>query len=85
MGPNLAVRLLDLSEGGVRVIVTSPLQPQQEVEVSLLPPAGLREVVRRGVVVWAVPTESGEFCVGIRFEKRLEYSIVCDLSVIATA
>jgi hypothetical protein len=61
------------------------LQPEQEVEVSLLPPAGLREIVRKGAVVWCIPTESGEFCIGIKFEKRLEYALVCDLSVIASA
>jgi c-di-GMP-binding flagellar brake protein YcgR len=85
LGPNLALRLLDISEGGVRLIVASPLEPQQEVEISLLPPAALREVVRKGAVVWSIPTESGEFCIGIKFEKRLDYAVVCDLSVFASA
>src|SRR5258708_7658123 len=70
MGPNLALRLLDIPETGARLVVKAEISPRQEVEVVISPPGGGREIVRKGAVVWAVPTAEGEFCVGVRFDKR---------------
>ena len=51
LGPNLGVRLLDVSEGGVRLLVKTELVKGDGVEVVLVPPAGGKDVVRRGEVV----------------------------------
>src|SRR5262245_28155731 len=73
-GPNLGVPLLDVSEAGVRMIAKTELKLGQEVEVGMLPPGGTREVARKGRVAWMVPTADGQICVGVQFEKRLEYA-----------
>ena len=80
LGPDLSQGLLDLSEGGVRLLLSSALAPGQEVEVSLSGPGVLRDVKRLGRVAWCVPAASGGHCVGIRFDKRLEHAALRDLS-----
>lgn len=80
LGPNYAAALLDVSENGMRLVVNTELQPRQEVQVSLLGPACMREVVRNGLVVWSVATADGAYCIGIEFEKRLEYAALLDLT-----
>ena len=80
LGPNLAHALLDLSEGGVRLVLGALLAPGQQVEVVLSAPGITRDVKRLGEVVWCVPTVQGSHCVGIRFDKRLEYATLRDLS-----
>jgi hypothetical protein len=84
LGPNIGVRLLDLSEAGLRMIVKKELTTKDEVEIGLMAPGGVRETICKGRVVWVVPTADGEFAVGILFEKRLPYTNVIDLSSIAT-
>jgi hypothetical protein len=80
LGPDIAVRVLDLSEGGIRLLVKTPLKLGQDVEIGLLAPGGRREVLRKGKVVWVVPTAEGECCVGVQFDKHLDYSVLIDLS-----
>jgi hypothetical protein len=79
LGPNLAVSLLDVSETGVRLLITEALQPRQEVEVCLLAPGHVREIKHAGQVVWAVATADGAHCVGILFDRQIPYSAVLDL------
>lgn len=80
LGPNLAQSLLDLSEGGVRLLLGSALTTGQEVEVSLSAPGVTRDVKRLGQVAWCVPVASGGHCVGIRFDKRIDHATLRDLS-----
>jgi hypothetical protein len=79
LGPNLAVELLDLSSGGVRLVVKGSFKKGDEVEVGLMAPGALREVVRKGQVAWSVPTTEDRCCVGICFDKYLEYAMLSDL------
>jgi PilZ domain len=79
LGPNLARSILDLSEGGIRLVVKSPLKLGDEVEVSLGAPGGLGDVSRKGDVVWVVPAADGTWCIGVAFQKRLDYSCLQDL------
>ncbi|MFO0968868.1 MAG: PilZ domain-containing protein [Gemmataceae bacterium] len=79
LGPNIAVRLVDISEGGVCLAVSLLLDKGQEVEVSLNPPGGGKEATRKGQVAWAV-TKDGEFLIGVRFDKMLNYAALGDLS-----
>ncbi len=80
LGANFAVQLLDISEGGVRAIVKSELAEKQEVEV-LLSGYGVNKATKRmGVVSWSIKLDSGEFAVGVRFDKHLSYRDVSALS-----
>jgi hypothetical protein len=73
LGKNLAVAALDLSETGVRVLLSDTVSPGQEVEV-LLSGIGHAKATRRvGRVVWAVATADHLVGVGIAFEKALPY------------
>jgi hypothetical protein len=74
LGANLARGLLDLSETGIRLILGTPLDPKQEIEVSLLSPRFLRPIKLLANVVWCQATAEGTFCVGARFQKRLPYA-----------
>jgi hypothetical protein len=70
-GPKLALSLLDLSEGGVRVLTGTPLRPGQAVEISL-EALWLAQPLRRGAeVVWCVAAANGQHAVGMKFDKRL--------------
>src|SRR5262245_53464808 len=73
LGANLAATFLDISEGGVRIILKAGLEHNQEVEVRLSGPQLTRTLTRIGKVVWALPLEDGRSCVGVQFEKRLAY------------
>src|SRR5262245_54676513 len=84
LGPNIGLRMLDLSEAGVRMIVKVQLAEKDEVEIGFMAPADMREIFRKGKVVWVVPTADGEFCIGVLFEKFLPYTNVIDLSRIAS-
>lgn len=85
LGHNIGVRMLDLSEAGVRLIVKKELVVRDEVEVGLTAPGGMREIFCKGHVIWVVPTVDGEFCVGVLFEKYVPYSTVIDLSSISSS
>lgn len=83
LGPNIAQALLDLSEGGVRMLVGASLKQGQEVEVALSGPGVAREVTRLGEVIWSLETAGGNHCVGVRFDKRLDHSTLRDLTQFA--
>jgi hypothetical protein len=80
LGPNVAVAFLDVSEGGVRLLVKAPLEPGDEVEVALhgygLPEA----IVRVAHVTWALPVDDGQHAVGLRFQKRIPFRAVQTLA-----
>jgi hypothetical protein len=73
LGKNLALSLLDIGETGIRLVLTTALQPGQEIEVALLGPGQCRPIKALGQVIWCVATADGTFCVGARFHKRLGY------------
>ena len=83
LGPNYALKLLDLSEGGACFVARELMTKGQEVELSLLAPGGSREVVRKGQVAWAVEVE-GKYHIGVSFDKRLEYAVVTQLGTLTT-
>lgn len=85
LGPNMAQALLDLAEGGVRLLIGTALPAGQEVEVSLVGPGITRDVKRLGEVVWCVQAADGTHCVGIRFARRLDYATLRDLSQFSEA
>lgn len=83
IGPNIAVRLLDISETGIRLMVNTQLEVRKEVEIGLLAPGCLRETMCKGEIVWSVPAQDGNHIIGIRLYKRLEYATVSDLSALS--
>jgi hypothetical protein len=81
LGPNLVTSFLDLSEGGVRVILKVGFQPGDEVEVVLLG-YGMKEAIKRlANVCWSLPLENGSHAVGLHFQKILPHRDVQTLAV----
>jgi hypothetical protein len=74
-GPNLVIRVLDLSSSGVRLVVNKPLECTDEVEI-VIDGHGMKGTVRRlGIVRWNEKLETGQFCVGIEFHKYLDFKV----------
>jgi hypothetical protein len=73
LGPNIAVSVLDISEGGVRLLLKEDLRPGQEFEVNLESDAR-RSVKMVARVIWSVATNDGRYCVGSCFLKPLGYA-----------
>jgi hypothetical protein len=67
----LADRVRDLSEGGVGVVTSQPLQPRTRVTVELEFPHYRVPIVTTGVVVWSTDT-----AMGIRFDRPDQ--VLCD-------
>jgi len=74
LGRNIGEAVLDLSETGVRLIVTIPLEVRQEIEVTLQGAVQPSPVKLLANVVWCVPTADNHYCVGARFQKYLNYA-----------
>ena len=72
-GRNLAVDFLDISEGGVRMVLNDALAVADEVEVILLGYGMAKSIKRLADVRWIYPIEGGNWCVGLEFQKRLPY------------
>src|SRR5262249_51451372 len=69
--PDPGAAVLDVSEGGIRLLVSAPLAQGQDVEVALEPPGGGPAVTVRAEVVWSVPTADGRCCVGAQLRAPL--------------
>ncbi len=73
LGPNLAASVLDVSDSGARLVLTQSLEISTEVEIIVIG-YGMKGTIKRlGNVRWQVKLESGQFCVGIEFQKSLKY------------
>lgn len=79
LGPNIALALLDISETGARLIIKEARKPLQELEVCFLPPGHTREFKMPSRVVWCVPTADGNFCIGVQFDKYLNYAALQEI------
>ena len=80
LGSNLSTGTLDISETGVRLVVKDELNPQDEVEV-IVGGYGVQKPIKRiGVIRWALKLENGQFCIGIEFQKRLEFRLLQTLA-----
>jgi hypothetical protein len=74
LGRNLAVSVLDLSETGIRLLIKSSLDRNQEVEIGLLSQHQSRPVKLLANIAWCVPAVDGNYCVGAAFQRSLNYS-----------
>ena len=73
LGPNVAHKVLDLSETGVRFRAAKEFAHGQEIEVELLSLSHRRPVKIPAEVVWCVRTAEGDYCIGAQFRKSLCY------------
>ncbi len=76
LGKNLALLVLDLSEEGIRMLVTDQLAVGQEIEINLENVNQRKPLKIAGRVAWAVPAVEGSCCIGVRFERSLRYAEV---------
>lgn len=76
LSPNVALKLVDVSEGGAQVRLKSPMRPGEQVEVALWPPGDVQSVRGPAVICWCLPTPTGEFRVGLRLRRRLVMEVV---------
>jgi PilZ domain len=73
LGANLAKELLDTSDSGVRLIVSQELELLSDVEI-IIGGYGMKAPIKRlGFVRWQVKLESGLFCIGVHFNKHINY------------
>jgi hypothetical protein len=80
VGPDLAIRLVDISEEGARIQIKSALKKGDEVEVSLTAPGLSRPVVRVADVAWCGPAKEGDgFWIGVQFRSLLRYADILHL------
>ncbi len=73
LGPNLAVKALDISETGLRLVVKEDLTLGQQTEILLAGSGLARPLKRLATVAWVLPLEGGGHCVGLNFDKPLPY------------
>jgi len=79
-GPNVAVSLLDVSETGIRLVLKEALPSGHEVEVGLEAMGDQRPTRIPGVVIWCVPMTDGNYCLGVRFDKPLKWTVLTALT-----
>jgi hypothetical protein len=73
LGHNIAIKLTNVSEMGVRLTVKAPLEIGEEVEIILLGSSYIAPVKRIARVVWTAPLEGGQFTAGLNFSPPLDY------------
>jgi hypothetical protein len=80
VGNNLALALVEVSEEGARLAVRDELPPRQEVTLVLQGQGHLRPVRVTAAVVWCRAEGDGRFLAGVRFDRRLAYSDLLNLT-----
>jgi hypothetical protein len=74
LGPNLVLRALDISETGIRLICKQALDKGTEVEL-LFSGVGMARPLKRLAQVSRVSAcEDGSFCLGVQFDRRLNFA-----------
>jgi len=71
LGPNLTVKVLDLSETGACLIVKTALKQGEETELLLSGPSFARPLQCPAQVVWSVTLADGCHGIGVNFVKPL--------------
>jgi hypothetical protein len=72
--PNLAEKLLDLSQTGASLLVKQELSPGVEVEVRLISPGRPKPFQAAALVVRSIPAEDGKHTLSVHFEHPLDYA-----------
>jgi hypothetical protein len=79
LGPNVALSAADLSETGLQILLSEPVERGRVVEVGLLAPGWQEEAKRLGMVMWTKPTPDGGCQVGVQLSQRLSRDALRDL------
>jgi hypothetical protein len=70
-GPDLAVALLDVSAGGIQLVVGEPVRSGHEVCIGLQGPVEATPRAVRARVLWCVALADGRHAAGVKFLKPL--------------
>jgi hypothetical protein len=73
LGKSCALLLLDVSETGVRLVLTEQFRKGTEVYVTLEGISG-RLARRVGTVMWSLAAADGSFVTGVHFQKVIRYA-----------
>jgi hypothetical protein len=76
LGKNLVTRVLDIAEGGVRLVITEALAPGDEVEVLVFGTSQNKPIKRLANICWTLRMDNGQYCAGLGFQKRLLFTEV---------
>jgi hypothetical protein len=72
-GPNILVKVSNVSQTGACVLLSAAVKEKDEVEVSIEGFAGLKSKLL-GRIAWVCPQENATFLVGVPFEKALSFA-----------
>ena len=78
VGPNLAIRILDISEDGIRLLVKQPVNPGDELEVCFTPIGCNREVACEMIAIWCC-SQDGHFALAGKFRTPVKYEDLCQI------
>lgn len=81
LGRNIALSLLDISESGARLVLSAALKKKQDVLVEITSVNSVRPIKMSATVVWSMPTADGNHCVGLQFNKLLNYSELLQMTL----
>lgn len=73
LGPNLASTALDISDNGACLTVTHALDVKRDVEIIVAGYGMNKHITRSARIRWQVRLDDGRFCIGVEFQKRLEW------------
>ncbi len=73
LGLNLVATVLDISDSGVRLVLTQAFENLAEVELIISGYCVKENIKRLGNIRWQVKMENGQFCTGVEFQKYLNY------------
>jgi hypothetical protein len=80
LGRNIARQFLDVSETGIRLLLTAELARGEEAEIRLEGMTVAKTIKRMARVIWSFKTGEDSYCAGLRFDKALSYLDVQRLS-----
>ena len=73
LGANVAKHVLDVSDSGIRLIVSQEFNLLTEVEI-IISGYGMKSPIKRlATVRWQLKLENGLFCTGVEFQKHISY------------
>jgi hypothetical protein len=67
IGPDVAMSVLDISADGIRLMVKTPLEIGQRIEVDLEGIGYCRPLKLNAEVIWSLATADGHWCIGAKF------------------
>lgn len=73
LGKNVALAVLDLSEEGIQLLISEPVEVGQEVEVNLENLNRPKPLKAFGKVRWSAPGDEGAWRIGVQFQRTLSY------------